>query len=73
MGHYDWIDADEYPDDDDIDRFGDDSPPDNDPLTIGYLDDNRTKPWTVNRVMVLLFVLALIVVTFFSVGLVFLR
>ena len=35
----DWINDEEYPDDKDIEAFGDDSPPDDDPLTIGYVGD----------------------------------
>lgn len=53
-----WIDEDEYPDDRDVDDFGDDSPVDYDPRTIGYLGD-RPSFWTRRRIL-LLIVVALI-------------
>ncbi len=56
----DWIDEDEYPDDEDVEDFGDDSPPDNHPLTIGYVGA-RPPFWTVGR-LVLLVIVAIILV-----------
>jgi len=37
MSRDDWIDEDEYPNDEDVDAFGDYSPPDDHPLTVGYV------------------------------------
>ena len=56
----DWIDDDEYPDEDDIEAFGEDSPPDNHPLTIGYVDDSRPGFWTRGRIALLVVGLVLI-------------
>lgn len=36
-----WLEDKDYPDEKDIEEFGYDSPPDYDPLTIGYIGDNR--------------------------------
>ncbi|MBZ0289336.1 MAG: hypothetical protein K8I30_17075 [Anaerolineae bacterium] len=36
-----WLDDDEYPDDRDVDDFGDESPGDYDPLTIGRVPTIR--------------------------------
>ena len=55
-----WLDNNEYPDDKDIDEFGDDSPVDYDPLTIGYLGDSCPSFWTAKRIGVLLVALLLI-------------
>jgi len=60
MAHYDWLDADEYPDDKDIEDFGDDSPIDYDPLTIGYVGDSRPSFWTKRRIIVLIVVLIMV-------------
>ncbi|MDQ7027643.1 MAG: hypothetical protein Q9P44_19030 [Anaerolineae bacterium] len=57
MRYDDWIDDDEYPDDEDIEAFGYDSPPDNDPLTIGYVDDSRPAFWTTRRIVLLIVIL----------------
>ena len=35
----DWLDDDEYPSDDDVEHFGEDSPLDYDPLSIGYFGE----------------------------------
>jgi len=57
----DWIDDDEYPDERDIDDFGDESPGDNDPLTIGRVGNiNRRHFWTLGRVTLLIIVLIVI-------------
>mgnify|MGYP001058902874 CR=1 FL=1 len=58
MRRDDWIDESEYPDDDDIAAFGDDSPFDDDPLTIGYVDSKQSQFWTTQRIVA--FVVALI-------------
>jgi hypothetical protein len=55
-----WINDNEYPDDADIEAFGDDSPPDNDPLTIGYIGDTRPSFWTMRRIILLVVVLILL-------------
>jgi hypothetical protein len=55
----DWIDDDEYPDDQDVKDFGETSPPDKDPLTIGYMG-KRPSFWTRVRVILLVIVLLLI-------------
>ena len=54
MAHDDWINDDEYPDEDDIEAFGEDSPPDDDPLTIGYVGDFRPGFWTRGRIVLLI-------------------
>jgi hypothetical protein len=56
----DWIRADEFPDDADIEAFGDDSPPDNDPLTIGYVGDYRPPFWTTRRIVLLVVIVVII-------------
>ncbi len=54
-----WIDEDEYPDDRDVDDFGDESPFDYDPRTIGYVGD-RPSFWTRGRVALLVVVLVIV-------------
>lgn len=56
----DWLDDNEYPDDRDIADFGDDSPGDYDPLTIGYTGERYTDFWTPTRII--LAVIALLVI-----------
>ena len=56
-----WIDEDEYPDDCDAAEFGDDSPSDAHPLTIGHVPGIRSNRWTPGRV--LLAIIALLIVT----------
>lgn len=56
----DWLDNDEYPDDDDIEAFGDDSPRDYDPLTIGRLPRAQTPFWTRGRIIIALVALLLL-------------
>jgi hypothetical protein len=61
----DWLTPNDYPDDRDIDAFGDDSPWDNDPLTIGYVRKRKNRFWTPRRIgiaIVALILLATIVV-----------
>lgn len=58
----DWIDDDEYPDDRDVEELGDDSPFDDDPLTIGYAGRRaaRRSFWTPARLVLLVIVLILV-------------
>jgi len=46
-----WIDEDEYPDDRDVEEFGDESPVDYDPRTIGYIGKRRPGFWTTRRII----------------------
>ncbi len=52
----DWIDDDEYPDDRDVEELGEESPPDVDPLTIGYVG-RRPAFWTPTRLVLLVIIL----------------
>ncbi len=54
-----WIDEDEYPDDRDVEDFGDESPVDYDPRTIGYVGD-RPAFWTRGRIVLLVVVLLIV-------------
>ena len=54
MRQDEWLDASEFPDDDDIEAFGYDSEPDYSPLTIGYVGDERPSFWTVRRIYLLI-------------------
>lgn len=56
----DWIREDEYPDEADIDAFGDDSPPDGHPLTIGYVGDYNRNYWSGRQIFMLIMGLILI-------------
>lgn len=56
----DWIGEDEYPDDRDVEVFGDDSPSDYDPRTIGYVGKRRPGFWTSGRVVLLVVVLLIV-------------
>jgi hypothetical protein len=47
----DWIDDDEYPDVRDMERFGEDSALDNDPLSIGRVPNFRYAFWTRGRIV----------------------
>lgn len=55
----DWIDDDEYPDHEDVEEFGEDSPSDYDPLTIGYYG-KRPSFWTPRRLILLAVVLIIL-------------
>lgn len=55
-----WLNDDEYPDERDMEAFGDDSPVDYDPLTIGYVGDSRPPFWTPKRIALLIGVLVLL-------------
>lgn len=56
----DWIDDDEYPSDRDVEAFGDDSPTDYDPLTMGRIPGVRVRFWTPARIVIALIVLILV-------------
>lgn len=60
MQNREWLNDNEYPDEKDIEQFGEDSPVDYDPLTIGYVGDNRPRFWTPKRIGLLIIVLLLI-------------
>jgi hypothetical protein len=60
--HDDWIDDDEYPDDSDIERFGEYSPTDYDPLTIGRFGRRSTPVWTRSRIIIAIVALFLLMV-----------
>jgi hypothetical protein len=47
------LDDDEFPDDKDIEAFGDDAPPDDDPLTIGYVRNHPQPFFTPRRIYLL--------------------
>ncbi len=55
-----WLDDDEYPSEDDMEEFGDYSPRDDHPLTIGNLGYNQPPTWTPRRL--LLAAIALLIV-----------
>ena len=55
-----WLNENEYPDEKDIEQFGDDSPVDYDPLTIGYVGNYRPRFWTPGRIVILIIALILI-------------
>ena len=59
----DWLDDDEYPSDSDVERFGEDSPLDYDPLSIGYYGE-RSSFWTRARIIVAVIAALLLVVLF---------
>jgi hypothetical protein len=56
----DWLDADEYPDDRDIDDLGDNSSPDWDPLTIGRVKNIPVTFWTRTRIFIVIVLLILL-------------
>lgn len=60
MRQDDWLDESEYPDDDDVAAFGEDSPWDDDPLTIGYVGESNSGFWTAGRVVALVIVLVIV-------------
>lgn len=61
-----WVDSSEYPSADDIEKFGYDSPWDDDPLTIGYVGDDRPPFWTPAKIVLAIVVLFLIGVLILS-------
>ena len=48
----DWLDDDEYPDERDVEDFGDGSPSDYDRLTLGRVGRMRPRFWTPTRMVV---------------------
>jgi hypothetical protein len=56
----DWIEDDEYPDERDIADLGEDSPRDDDPLTIGYVGKRRRQRWSARRIAVTVIVVILL-------------
>lgn len=59
----DWIDEDEYPDDRDVEDFGEDSPVDYDRRTIGRVGNMRQPFWTRTRIFIVI-ILAIMVFSF---------
>jgi hypothetical protein len=55
----DWIDEDEYPDDRDVEEFGDESPVDYDPRTIGDVGWRRGF-WTTRRIIMAIICLLIV-------------
>ncbi len=56
-----WIDQDEYPDERDIDDFGDDSPLDYDRRSIGRVKGVNDKPvWTRGRIAIAIVLIILL-------------
>ena len=62
----DWLDEDEYPDDKDVEEFGEESPVDYDPLTMGRVGNLRVPFWTRKRVAVALVVFVLVIIFVFG-------
>lgn len=60
MYNEDWLDENEFPSDEDIAEFGDNAPPDDDPLTIGYVEGYHQPFWTVRRIISLMIVLIIV-------------
>ena len=59
----DWIDEDEYPDDRDVEDFGEESPVDYDRRTLGRVGDMRQPFWTKTRVFIVI-ILAILIFSF---------
>jgi hypothetical protein len=55
-----WIDDDEYPDDDDVGEFGENSPYDYDPQSIGTVENRRPRFWTTGRLILLVIVVVVV-------------
>lgn len=55
-----WVSDNEYPDQNDIEAFGYNSPPDDDPLTIGYVGDSRPGFWSAKRIFMLVVIVLMI-------------
>jgi hypothetical protein len=49
-----WLDENDYPDEKDMDEFGDDVPPDFEPQTIGFVGNWRPRFWTPRRLVILI-------------------
>ncbi len=59
----DWIDEDEYPDDKDVEDFGDESPVDYDRRTIGKVRNIQEPFWTRTRIFIVI-LLAILLASF---------
>ena len=59
----DWIDEDEYPDDRDVEDFGEDSPVDYDRRTMGRVGNMRQPFWTRTRIFIVI-LLAILILSF---------
>ena len=62
-GRADWIDDDEYPDDRDVEDFGEDSPVDYDRRTMGRVGNMRQPFWTRTRIFIVI-VLTILIASF---------
>jgi len=59
----DWIDEDEYPDDRDVEDFGEESPVDYDRRTMGRVGSMRQPFWTRTRIFIVI-LLAILILSF---------
>ena len=59
----DWIDEDEYPDDRDVEDFGEESPVDYDRRTMGRVGNLRQPFWTRTRIFIVV-ILAILILSF---------
>ncbi len=59
----DWIDEDEYPDDRDVEDFGEESPVDYDRRTLGRVGNMHQPFWTRTRIVVVI-ILAVLLFSF---------
>jgi hypothetical protein len=59
----DWIDEDEYPDDRDVEDFGEESPVDYDRRTMGRVGNMRQPFWTRTRIFIVI-LLAILILSF---------
>jgi hypothetical protein len=59
----DWIDEDEYPDDRDVEDFGEESPVDYDRRTLGRVGNMRQPFWTRTRILIVI-ILAILILSF---------
>lgn len=62
----DWLDDDEYPDERDVDDFGDDSPLDYDALSIGRVGSLGSPFWTRGRIMLAVVLVILLLAFIFA-------
>ncbi len=62
----DWIDEDEYPDDRDVEDFGEESPVDYDRLTMGRVGNIRQPFWTRTRIFIVILLTILILSFIFA-------
>jgi len=62
----DWLDEDEYPDERDVDDYGDDSPLDYDPLSIGRAGGLGSPFWTRGRILLAVVLVILLLAFIFA-------